>query len=82
MAERALFSFRRAEPTAEQRGREVQQRRRNLRIAIRQLERAELYVAGLVSLNLEDREAESAIDDLKVRIRALQRYLVELRVSS
>ena len=82
MAERALFSFRRGAPTAEQRTREHQQRRRNLRIAIRQLERAELYVAGLVSLNLDDREAESAIDDLKARIHALQRYLVELRIST
>ncbi len=47
--------------TADQRRRDDQQRRRNLRIAIRQLERAELYLVALYSLNLDDDSAEASV---------------------
>ena len=67
---------------AEQRRRDDQQRRRNLRIAIRQLERAELYVVALYSLNLEDREAEVHVDDLLGRLQSLRRYLLELKLTA
>ena len=67
---------------AEQRRRDDQQRRRNLRIAIRQLERAELYIVALYSLNLEDREAEVHVDDLLGRLRSLRQYLLELKLTA
>jgi hypothetical protein len=82
MAEHALFRIRGAEPTAEQRKRQDQHRRRNLRIAIRQLERAELYLVALYSLELDDRAAEASADDLVGRIRSLQRYLVQLKLTA
>ena len=66
--------------TAEQRRRDDQERRRNLRIAIRQLERAELYLIALYSLNLEGTGAPKHVDDLVGRVRALQRSLVQLKV--
>jgi hypothetical protein len=80
MAEHALFQIPRVAPTAEQRKREDQRRRRDLRIAVRQLERAELYVVALHSLNLDDREAKASVDDLLGRLRSLERYLFQLKV--
>jgi hypothetical protein len=82
MAEHALFRMPRVGATVEQRKREDQRRRRNLRVAVRQLERAELYVVALHSLNLEDREAEASVDDLLGRLRSLQRYLFQLKVTA
>jgi hypothetical protein len=82
MAERSLLRMPRVGATAEQRKREDQRRRRNLRIAVRQLERAELYVVALHSLDLEDREAEASVDDLLGRLRSLQRYLFHLKVTA
>ena len=67
--------------TAGARRRDDQQRRRNLRIAIRQLERAELYMVALYSLSLDDPDAEAAVDDLLGRLRSLERYLVQVRSS-
>ena len=72
----------RVAPTAEQRKREDQRRRRDLRIAVRQLERAELYVVAIQSLNLEDREAKASVDDLLGRLRSLQRYLFQMKVTT
>jgi len=80
MAEHALFQIPRVPPTAERRKREDQRRRRDLRIAIRQLERAELYVVALHSLDLEDRDARAGVEDLLGRLRSLQRYLFHLKV--
>ena len=75
MAENALFQIPRAAPSAEQRKREDQCRRHDLQIALRQLERAELYVVALQSLNLEDQEAKASVDHLLGRLRSLRRYL-------
>ena len=82
MAEHALFRIPRAEPTAQQRKRQEQHHRRNLRIAIRQLERAELYLVAVSSLELDDRAAEASVDDLIGRMRSLQRYLFQLKVTA
>jgi hypothetical protein len=79
MAERALFRLPHVGRTAEQRRRSDQQQRRDLRIAIRQLERAELYLVALYSLNLEDREANASADDLVQRLRLLRRHLLDLK---
>ena len=81
MAEHALFRIPKAESTAERRKRQDQERRRNLRIAVRQLERAELYLVALYSLGLDDRAAEAGVDDLIGRIRSLQRHLLELKLA-
>jgi hypothetical protein len=56
-----------------------QQHRHNLRIAIRQLERAELYLVALYSLHLEDRDAEATVDELIQRLRGLEQHLLQLK---
>ncbi len=82
MAQQSLVRLQGLGRTAKQRRREDQDRRRNLRIAIRQLERAELYLVALYSLNLEDTGAPKQVDDLVGRLRTLLRSLVELKVSA
>ena len=79
MAERALFRVGRLGPTAEQRRREDQFRRKNLRIAIRQLDRAELYLVAVDSLDLEDDEAEKSVREIVEHLRGLRRYLSDKR---
>jgi hypothetical protein len=59
-----------------------QLRRRNLRIAIRQLERAELYLVAVDSLELDDEGTEEGIEDLLRLLRGLQHHLVRLRASA
>ena len=81
MADKALFVIGPMGPTPEQRQREDQHRRRNLRIAIRQLERAELYLVALYSLKLEDKQAELKADELIQRLRSLRHYLSELKAT-
>jgi hypothetical protein len=83
MAEKALFGMPRVPLTADrQRRQEQQQHRRSLRIAIRQLERAELYLVALHSLDLDDPEAEASVDDIVQRIRLLERTFVQRRISA
>ena len=82
MVQQTLFRIPGLGPTAEQKRPDDQQRRRNLRIAIDQLERAELYLVALYSLDLEDHDAEASVDDLLGQIRALQRYLVQLKLTA
>jgi hypothetical protein len=59
-----------------------QLRRRNLRIAIRQLERAELYLVAVDSLELDDEGTEEGIEDLLRLLRGLQHHLVRLRATA
>ena len=61
--------------------RTVSESRQVLRVAIRQLERAEIYFDGVAAMELEDIEARRALDRLKSETEALRRYLVELRNS-
>lgn len=82
MADHALFRIPKTEPTAEQRKRQDQHHRRNRRIAIRQLERAELYLVALYSLELDDRAAEASVDDLIGRLRSLRRHLMQLKLTA
>jgi hypothetical protein len=81
MAEHALFRIPR-ESTAQERKRQDQLHRRNLRIAIRQLERAELYLVALYSLELDDRDVDASVDDLIGRMRSLQRYLLQSKLTA
>jgi hypothetical protein len=57
-------------------------RRRNLRIAIRQLERAELYLVAFYSLDLGDEGIEGAVDDLVRDVRGLRQHLVRSRLNA
>lgn len=56
-------------------GRAGAQRQRSVRMAIRQLERAELYLVPLYSLDIDDRCAEESVDELIRGIRGLRQYL-------
>jgi hypothetical protein len=53
--------------------------RKNLRIAIRQLERAELYLNAVDALDLEDDQVEKHLREMVGQLRAMRRYLAERR---
>ena len=57
-------------------------RRRNLRIAIRQLERAELYLVALYSLDLGEEGVEGAVDDVIHDLRGLRQHLVRSKLKA
>jgi hypothetical protein len=59
-----------------------QHRRRNLRIAIRQLERAELYLVAIYSLDLAEEGVEGAVDDLIRDLRGLHQHLVRIKLKA
>jgi acyl-CoA reductase-like NAD-dependent aldehyde dehydrogenase len=61
--------------------RTANERRQVLRAAIRQLERAEIYLAAVAYMALDDREANQAINQLRTDAESLRRYLGELRNS-
>lgn len=50
-----------------------------LRAAIRQLERAEIYLAAVASMELGDAPAELVVDDLRGDVKHLIRYLSDRR---
>ena len=50
-----------------------------LRAAIRQLERADIYLAAVSYMDLDDREAARANNRLRTDLDSLRRYLIELR---
>jgi len=53
------------------------EQRRVLRIAVRQLERADLYLAAVCALELP--EAEAAIDAVRDDVEGLRRQLIDSR---
>jgi acyl-CoA reductase-like NAD-dependent aldehyde dehydrogenase len=55
------------------------ERRQVLRAASRQLERAELYLAAVAFMELDDREAQRAVARLRTDLESLRRYLDESR---
>ena len=59
-----------------------QYRKANLRIAIRQLERAELYVVALNSLELDVEDVEAWIDQVVEQLRSLRAQLLGLKASA
>ena len=59
--------------------RTAKERRQVLRSAMRQLERAEVYLDAVEYMDLDDREAERAVYQLKADLRALSRYLAQRR---
>lgn len=50
-----------------------------LRAATRQLERAEIYLAAVAYMGLDDRDAERALNQLRTDLESLERYLGERR---
>lgn len=50
-----------------------------LRAAIRQLERAEIYLAAVVYMDLDDREAHHVVLRLRAEVDGLRRYLAKQR---
>lgn len=59
--------------------RTVRDSRQVLRAAMRQLERAEIYFDATSAMQLDDREARRALDQLRADTAALRRYLGERR---
>ena len=59
--------------------RSANESRQVMRAAIRQLERAEIYIDAVSAMELEDREARRAVDRVRAEIRALRRFLGEQR---
>ena len=57
------------------------ERRQVLRAAIRQLERADVYVAAVTYMDIDDRPAERALRQLRADLDAIRRHLGEQRVS-
>jgi hypothetical protein len=56
--------------------------RQVLRAAIRQLERADLYLAAVAAMDLGDRQAARALNQVRTDLDALRRHLIDLRSST
>ncbi len=50
-----------------------------LRAAIRQLDRAEIYLAAVAYMELDDRVAQRAVNQLRSDVGSVKRYLAEQR---
>jgi hypothetical protein len=59
--------------------RTVNERRKVLRAAMRQLERADLYLAAVAYMDIGDREAQRALNKVRGDLANLGRYLGERR---
>jgi hypothetical protein len=59
--------------------RTANEQRHVLRGAIRQLERADIYLAAVAYMELDDREAEKALSQVRANLESLRRYLSESR---
>ena len=53
--------------------------RRVFRIAVRQLERADMYLGAVASLEMGDDDAQDAIDQIRDDVESLRRHLVDQR---
>jgi hypothetical protein len=59
--------------------RTAKERRAVLRTASRQLERADMYLAAVAYMELGDREAQRALNQLRTDLESLRRHLGERR---
>jgi hypothetical protein len=57
------------------------ERRQVLRAAIRQLERADIYLAAVMYMDIDDRPAERVLSQLRADLDALRRHIGDLRVN-
>jgi hypothetical protein len=62
--------------------RTVGEQRQVLRAAIRQVERAEIYLAAVQHMDLDDRAVERTIRQLRADLDALRRHLGEERAGA
>jgi acyl-CoA reductase-like NAD-dependent aldehyde dehydrogenase len=62
--------------------RTANERRRVFRTAIRQLDRAAMYLAAVAYMDLEDRPAQRVVGRLRADIENLKRHLAELRAET
>lgn len=58
------------------------ERRQVLRAAIRQLDRAEIYLAAVAYMELDDRAAQREVARLRAGVGSLKRHLAELRAGT
>jgi hypothetical protein len=56
------------------------EQRQVLRAAIRQLERAEVYLAAIAYMDIGDREAQRAVNQLRADVESLRRHLSDQRL--
>jgi hypothetical protein len=59
--------------------RTANEQRRVLRAAIRQIDRAEIYVAAVAYMDLDDRAAQRAVARIRADLGSLQQHLSALR---
>ena len=59
--------------------RNANEQRQVLRAAIRQLERADIYLAAVAYMELDDREGERVLNQLRADLESLRRYITERR---
>ena len=59
--------------------RTAQERRVVLRAAIRQLERAEIYLAAVTYMDLDDRDAHRVVLRLRAEVDSVRRHLARQR---
>jgi hypothetical protein len=62
--------------------RTTNEQRQVLRAAIRQLDRAEIYLAAVSYMQLDDRAAQRAVRQLRADLDGLKRHLAELRAGT
>jgi hypothetical protein len=58
------------------------EQRQVLRAAIRQLDRAEIYLAAVAYMQLDDRAAERSLRQLRADLDGLKRHLAALRAGT
>lgn len=62
--------------------RTTSEQRKVLRAAIRQLDRAEIYLAAVAYMQLDDRAAQRSIRQLRADVDGLKRHLAALRAGT
>jgi hypothetical protein len=62
--------------------RTTNEQRQVLRAAIRQLDRAEIYLAAVSFMQLDDRAAQRALRQLRADLDGLKRHLAEQRAGT
>ena len=53
-----------------------------LRAAIRQLERADIYLAAVAYMDIDDRDVRRTVNRLRTDVESLRRYLNDLRAAT
>jgi len=62
--------------------RNANERRQVLRAAIRQLDRAEIYLAAVAYMDIDDRAAQRSVRQLRSDFNSLKGHLAELRAEA